>query len=93
MIFGRVAYLGSLRRKSAVITAGSFTFMYSRPPSISLVTFKLSPSFSTLDANVAFKGDKVNKHNVLLLEASPVNLPPSVLFDLSHRRLPTQILS
>lgn len=38
IMLGKVAYLGSLRRKSALITAGSLHFMFSKPPSISLFT-------------------------------------------------------
>lgn len=37
-MFGSVAYLGSLSLKSALMTAGNFTFIVSKPPSISLVT-------------------------------------------------------
>lgn len=55
MIFGSVAYLGSFNRKSAVSTAGTFTFTVSSPPSISLVTVKSPFVFSTFDANVACK--------------------------------------
>jgi len=55
MIFGNVAYLGSLSRRSAVITAGSLILIVSKPPSISRVTVKPSPVFSNFDANVAYK--------------------------------------
>lgn len=54
MIFGNVAYLGSLSRRSAVITAGSLILIVSKPPSISRVTVKPSPVFSNFDANVAY---------------------------------------
>ena len=54
MIFGSVAYLGSLRRRSVVMTAGNLTLTVSKPPSISRVTVKLSPVFSNLDTNVAY---------------------------------------
>ena len=55
MIFGSVAYRGSLRRRSVVTTAGSLMLTISKPPSISLVTVKPSSVFSNLDANVAYK--------------------------------------
>jgi len=55
MILGNVAYRGSLRRRSVVTTAGSLMFTVSKPPSISRVTVKPSPVFSSLDANVAYK--------------------------------------
>mmetsp|Transcript_24303 Transcript_24303/g.49341 ORF Transcript_24303/g.49341 Transcript_24303/m.49341 type:complete len:238 (-) Transcript_24303:94-807(-) len=44
MIFGKVAYRGSFRRKSAVTTAGSFIARVSSPPSISRMTSTFSPS-------------------------------------------------
>lgn len=53
IIFGKVAYLGSFNRKSAVKTAGNLTLIVSKPPSISLTTVKSPLFFSTLDANVA----------------------------------------
>jgi len=54
MIFGNVAYRGSFRRRSVVITAGSLTRTVSKPPSISRVTVKPSSVFSNMDANVAY---------------------------------------
>ena len=55
MMLGRVAYRGSFSLRSAVTTAGSLTLICSRPPSTSRITFNSSPSFSTLEANVAYK--------------------------------------
>lgn len=55
MIFGNVAYRGSLSRRSVVTTAGSMTLTVSKPPSISRVTVRPSSVFSNLDANVAYK--------------------------------------
>ena len=63
MIFGSVAYLGSFNRKSAVSTAGTFTFTVSSPPSISLVTDKSPFVFSTFDANVACK---IQQHKLFM---------------------------
>lgn len=54
MIFGNVAYRGSLRRRSVVTTAGSFTRTVSKPPSISRVTVRPSSVFSNFDVNVAY---------------------------------------
>lgn len=45
-MFGKVAYRGSFNRRSALITVGILHSTTSRPPSISLVTLSLSPSFS-----------------------------------------------
>ena len=53
MIFGNVAYLGSLRRKSAVSTVGTFTLIVSNPPSISRITVRSPFVLSTFDAKVA----------------------------------------
>jgi len=47
IIFGSVAYLGSLSLRSALTTAGNFTFIVSSPPSISLVTCSSPFCFST----------------------------------------------
>lgn len=58
IILGSVAYLGSFNRKSEVSTAGTFTFIVSSPPSISLVTDKSPFDFSILDAKVACGYDK-----------------------------------
>lgn len=52
MIFGRVAYLGVLSRRSAVSTAGVLILIVSSPPSISLTTLTLPPSNDTSDAKV-----------------------------------------
>ena len=54
IIFGRVAYLGSFSLRSAVTTAGNFTRIDSKPPSISRVMLSLSPSTSSLEVNVAW---------------------------------------
>jgi len=53
MILGSVAYRGSLRRRSVVMTAGSLMLTVSNPPSTSRVTVKPLSVFSSLDANVA----------------------------------------
>mmetsp|Transcript_5539 Transcript_5539/g.12002 ORF Transcript_5539/g.12002 Transcript_5539/m.12002 type:complete len:204 (-) Transcript_5539:142-753(-) len=47
MMLGNVAYRGSLRRKSAVITQGVFIPNVSKPPSISRVTWRSPPSPTT----------------------------------------------
>ncbi len=59
IILGRVAYLGSFNLRSADITVGIDTLMCSKPPSISLITFKWSPSFSILEANVALIKNRI----------------------------------
>mmetsp|Transcript_37800 Transcript_37800/g.95967 ORF Transcript_37800/g.95967 Transcript_37800/m.95967 type:complete len:256 (+) Transcript_37800:168-935(+) len=52
MMLGSVAYRGSLRRRSAVTTQGSFIASVSRPPSISRSTSTFSPSLKvSCDAN------------------------------------------
>ena len=51
-MLGKVAYLGSFRRRSADMTAGIFNSTVSRPPSISLTTVNLPPSILSSDANV-----------------------------------------
>lgn len=55
IMLGRVAYRGSFKRKSVVISAGKGQEMVSKPPSISRVTLTtLSFNFkSTLEAKVA----------------------------------------
>ena len=53
MILGSVAYLGSLSRKSVVMTAGNLTLIVSIPPSTSLFTVSSLSVFSSLEANVA----------------------------------------
>jgi hypothetical protein len=61
IMFGSVAYLGSLSLKSALTTAGNFTFIVSKPPSTSLVTCSSSFSFS-----ICFKkseGKKTKLHD------------------------------
>lgn len=62
MILGRVAYLGVLSRRSAVITAGVLILIVSRPPSISLTTLTLSPSSDTSDAKVPWNKMKQGDH-------------------------------
>ncbi len=52
MMLGSVAYLGVLRRRSAVTTAGNLILIVSKPPSISLTTFSMSASMVTSDAKV-----------------------------------------
>src|SRR3954447_15587075 len=47
MMLGSEAYRGSLRRRSVVTTAGIFRTSVWRPPSISRVTVRLSPSTPT----------------------------------------------
>lgn len=47
MMFGSVAYLGSLRRKSVVTTTGVFIETVSTPPSTSLVMVALPGASST----------------------------------------------
>ena len=54
MMLGRVAYRGSLSRRSEDRTAGSLSLIVSIPPSTSRVTTSPSPVFSTLDANVPY---------------------------------------
>src|SRR5262245_55900855 len=58
MILGRLAYLGSLRRRSVVITIGRGALTVSTPPSTSLTTVTCpspaSPPTSTLAACVAW---------------------------------------
>mmetsp|Transcript_22629 Transcript_22629/g.76017 ORF Transcript_22629/g.76017 Transcript_22629/m.76017 type:complete len:274 (-) Transcript_22629:58-879(-) len=56
MMLGSVAYRGSLRRRSVVTTAGSFTPMVSRPPSTSRTTSaSAAPSLiRSSEANVAW---------------------------------------
>ena len=52
IIFGNFTNRGSFKRKSAVITAGSFRATVSKPPSISRVTSTSSPPKLTLLAKV-----------------------------------------
>ena len=54
MIFGSVAYLGSLRRRSVVTTTGVFIETVSTPPSTSLVMVAF-PGASSTCACVRFK--------------------------------------
>src|SRR6185312_12304820 len=54
MMLGREAKRGSLRRRSAVTTAGRSTAMVCRPPSISRVTVATLPATSSLEAKVAW---------------------------------------
>ena len=52
-MFGKEAYRGSLRRRSHEAIKGIFTFILSRPSSISLVTVPIFPSISIFEAKVA----------------------------------------
>lgn len=74
MIFGRVAYLGVLSRRSAVITAGMLIFMVSSPPSISRTTLSWFPSIDTSDAKVPCDTTTVLYQNTSSIAAKP--FPP-----------------
>ncbi|EWS65201.1 hypothetical protein Y695_01553 [Hydrogenophaga sp. T4] len=54
MMLGSVMKRGSFRRRSVVITAGSFMARVSRPPSISRVMVAVSPPICTLEAKLAW---------------------------------------
>ena len=76
MILGRVAYLGSLSRRSAVTTAGRDTLMLSKPPSISRVILRHPSPHSRAEVKVAWEGGGGVRGFILSKEGNKATMDP-----------------